>query len=237
MGSINRYIFRTTISAFLVVLVSLTAVIWVTQALHDFDLVTSQGQTILVFMGITGLIIPLLVLVIAPIALLIAVAHILHKMSTDSEIIVLNASGMSPWVLFRAFMLVGVVVSLFVMVISAYFAPKGLRLAIAHYNGATLWFPNASAAPQKLEWKGSHLGITVSPDGRFLITAMQEPTMHGWRLLDGKHMRAGQAPVAELDQRTATQTDQQQAFSAIDVSQSAASQDESGNDQKAYACQ
>src|SRR6185503_2430440 len=27
------------------------------------------------------------------------------------------------------------------------FAPKGVRLAIAHYNGVTLWFPNAKAAP------------------------------------------------------------------------------------------
>jgi WD40 repeat protein len=70
------------------------------------------------------------------------------------------------------------------------FMPKGFRLAIAHYNGATLWFPNASgAAPQKLEWKGSHLGITVSPDGRFLVTTMQESTLHGWRLADSKHMR------------------------------------------------
>ncbi len=128
MGSINRYIFRATFGAFLVVLVSLTAVIWVTQALRDIDIMTNQGQTILVFVGITGLIIPLLVLVIAPIALLIAVAHMLHKMSTDSEIIVLNASGMSPWVLFRAFMLVGLVVALFVSAISAYFAPKGLRM-------------------------------------------------------------------------------------------------------------
>jgi lipopolysaccharide export system permease protein len=128
MGSINRYIFRTTFSAFLVVLISLTAVIWVTQALHDFDLVTSQGQTILVFMGITGLIIPLLVLVIAPIALLVAVAHTLNKLSTDSEIIVMNAAGMSPWVLFRAFMTVAVVVSIGVAVIGAYFAPKGLRM-------------------------------------------------------------------------------------------------------------
>ncbi|HZQ12067.1 MAG TPA: LPS export ABC transporter permease LptF [Pseudolabrys sp.] len=128
MGSISRYIFRTTFGAFLVVLVSLTAVIWVTQALHDFDLVTSQGQTILVFMGITALIIPLLVLVIAPIALLIAVAHVLNKLSTDSEIIVMNAAGMSPWVLFRAFMAVAVVVSIGVACISAYFAPKGLRM-------------------------------------------------------------------------------------------------------------
>jgi WD40 repeat protein len=70
------------------------------------------------------------------------------------------------------------------------FAPKGLRLAIAHYNGVTLWFPNApGVAPQKLEWKGSHLAVTFSPDGRFVVTAMQEPTLHGWRLADSQHMR------------------------------------------------
>ena len=70
------------------------------------------------------------------------------------------------------------------------FFPKGLRLAIAHYNGATLWFPNAAGAtPEKLEWKGSHLGATVSPDGRFLVTTMQEPMLHGWRLDDRQHMR------------------------------------------------
>lgn len=128
MGSIGRYIFRTTFGAFLVILVSLTAVIWVTQALHDIDLMTSQGQSILIFVGITGMIIPLLILVIAPIALLIAVAHVLNKMSTDSEIIVMNAAGMSPWVLFRAFLSVAIVVALIVTAISAYFAPKGLRM-------------------------------------------------------------------------------------------------------------
>src|SRR5215475_1518633 len=126
MGSISRYIFRTTLGAFLVVLVSLTAVIWVTQALRDIDIMTSQGQTIVVFVGITALIIPLLVLVIAPIALLTAVAHVLNKLSNDSEIIVMNAAGMSPWVLFRAFLAAAIVVSLLVGAISAYFAPMWL---------------------------------------------------------------------------------------------------------------
>jgi WD40 repeat protein len=71
------------------------------------------------------------------------------------------------------------------------FAPKGVRLAIAHYNGVTLWFPNATeATPEKLEeWKGSHLDVTFSPDGRYLVTAMQESALHGWRLVDAKHMR------------------------------------------------
>ncbi|GAA3847798.1 hypothetical protein AFIC_000717 [[Pseudomonas] carboxydohydrogena] len=69
------------------------------------------------------------------------------------------------------------------------FAPKGLRLAIAHYNGVTLWFPNMKAAPEVLEWKGSHLGVMFSADNRFLVTAMHEPALHGWRLADAKHMR------------------------------------------------
>jgi len=128
MGSISRYIFRTTFGAFILVLGSLTAVIWVTQALRDIDLMTNQGQNFVVFVGITGLIIPLLVLVIAPIALLIAATHVLNKMSTDSEIIVMNASGMSPWLLFRAFMSVSIVVALIVTIVGAYFAPKGLRM-------------------------------------------------------------------------------------------------------------
>ena len=69
------------------------------------------------------------------------------------------------------------------------FLPKGLRLAIAHYNGVTLWFPNAQTEPERLAWKGSHLGVTVSPDGRFVVTTMQEPMLHGWRLADAKDMR------------------------------------------------
>ena len=69
------------------------------------------------------------------------------------------------------------------------FAPKGLRLAIAHYHAVTLWFPNAQAAPERLEWKGSHHHVAFSPDGRFLVSAMQEPALHGWRVVDGKHMR------------------------------------------------
>jgi WD40 repeat protein len=69
------------------------------------------------------------------------------------------------------------------------FAPKGLRLAIAHYNGVSLWFPNMTTKPEVLDWQGSHLGVTFSPDNKFLVTAMHEPALHGWRLADSRHMR------------------------------------------------
>jgi WD40 repeat protein len=74
------------------------------------------------------------------------------------------------------------------------FAPKGLRLAIAHYNGVTLWFPNMAANGEFLEWAGSHLGVTFSPDNKFLVSAMHEPALHGWRLADNRHMRMSGYP-------------------------------------------
>jgi WD40 repeat protein len=69
------------------------------------------------------------------------------------------------------------------------FAPKGLRLAVAHYNGVTLWFPNMAAEPDFLAWAGSHHSVTFRPDNKFLVTAMHEPALHGWRLADNRHMR------------------------------------------------
>src|SRR6266702_840210 len=74
------------------------------------------------------------------------------------------------------------------------FAPKGLRLAVAHYNGVSLWFPNMAAEPEFLGWAGSHLGVVFSADNKFLVTAMHEPSLHGWRLAENKHMRMAGYP-------------------------------------------
>jgi lipopolysaccharide export system permease protein len=128
MGAIGRYIFRTTLGVFLLVLVSLTLLIWITQALRDLDLMTNQGQNILAFVGITGLLVPLLVLIIAPMAFMVAMAYVLNKLSTDSELIVMNAAGMPPWYLFRPFLAVAGLVALLQIVLAAYLSPKGLRV-------------------------------------------------------------------------------------------------------------
>ena len=127
MGSIDKYIFRTTLGAFVMILVSLTGVIWITQALRGIDLMTNQGQTILVFIGVTGLAIPVLALIIAPLALMIAVAYTLNKLSTDSEVIVMNAAGLPPAGLLRPFVYATIVVALFVSALAFYIAPEGLR--------------------------------------------------------------------------------------------------------------
>lgn len=76
------------------------------------------------------------------------------------------------------------------------FAPKGLRLAVARYDGVSLWWAGTeNAEPVTFEWKGAHLAVTFSPDGKNLVTAMQENALHGWRLSDGKDMRMSGYPA------------------------------------------
>jgi WD40 repeat protein len=75
------------------------------------------------------------------------------------------------------------------------FDAKGKRACASHYNGASLWFVGAKAdTPRRVEWKGSHTAIAVSPDGDAVVTAMQENALHGWRLSDGQHMRMSGYP-------------------------------------------
>jgi WD40 repeat protein len=75
------------------------------------------------------------------------------------------------------------------------FDAKGKRIAASHYNGASLWFTaSKDGTPRALEWKGSHTGVLISPDGTHVVTSMQENTLHGWRLADGQHMRMAGYP-------------------------------------------
>lgn len=76
------------------------------------------------------------------------------------------------------------------------FDPKGRRVAAATYNGAWLWYARiAEQKPLILTWAGSHIAVAWSPDGRFLMSAMQENQLHGWRVADEKNMRMGGYPA------------------------------------------
>ncbi|MCY4195866.1 MAG: WD40 repeat domain-containing protein [Rhodobacteraceae bacterium] len=69
------------------------------------------------------------------------------------------------------------------------FDTTGKRLAVAHYGGTTIWTRGERRwKSSKLVWKGSHGTVTFSPDGKFLVTSMQENALHGWRLRDKEHM-------------------------------------------------
>ena len=62
------------------------------------------------------------------------------------------------------------------------FDAKGKRLAVTHYGGATIWAREKRWKSKKLFWKGFHGDTTFSPDGKYLVSAMQEKTLHAWRL-------------------------------------------------------
>lgn len=67
---------------------------------------------------------------------------------------------------------------------------KGRRLAASHYGGATVRL--VLAADDKgnaLKWAGSHLAVTQSPEGEYVITGMQENALHGWRLPEKTDLR------------------------------------------------
>ncbi|HWF00818.1 MAG TPA: WD40 repeat domain-containing protein [Caulobacteraceae bacterium] len=76
------------------------------------------------------------------------------------------------------------------------FEGRGRRLAAASYGGVALWFARiADQKPVMLRWAGSHLAVAFSPDGRFVVSGMQEPAAHGWRLSDGRDMNMGGYPA------------------------------------------
>jgi len=76
------------------------------------------------------------------------------------------------------------------------FEPKGRRIAASTYGGAALWFARiAEQKPTVLKWAGSHTAVTFSPDGAFVVTAMQDAQLHGWRLKDAKNLRMGGYPA------------------------------------------
>lgn len=123
----QRYIFRISAFAFVAGLVALTTVIWMTQALREVDLMTSKGQSALVFLWITGLTVPSLVMLIAPFALFGAALYTLSKLNGDSELIVMSAAGLSPRQLLRPFLVLGIIVSLLVGTISLWMMPASFR--------------------------------------------------------------------------------------------------------------
>ena len=75
------------------------------------------------------------------------------------------------------------------------FDPKGRRIAAATYGGCALWYARiADQKPVMLKWAGSHIACAWSPDGRFLVSSMQENQLHGWRVADEQNMRMAGYP-------------------------------------------
>ncbi len=130
MRILSRYAFRQTAGALLLILVSLTGVTWIAVALRQLELMTTQGQNALRFLAMTTLAIPSMMALIAPIALLIAAIHVLNRLNSDSELIVMTAGGMPVWALLKPLALLALLASVgiaFVNHLAGPWAQKTLR--------------------------------------------------------------------------------------------------------------
>jgi lipopolysaccharide export system permease protein len=127
MSLLDRYVLRLVVLATLATLAALTTVIWLTQALREFDLLTAKGQTLIVFLLVTGLSLPALIAIIAPVSLFIATLYALNKLNGDSELIVMSAAGVSPGRLMRPFAVAALLVGAIVAFMTIWAMPSSFR--------------------------------------------------------------------------------------------------------------
>lgn len=132
MDLFGRYVFRQVAGVFLLILLTLTSIVWIATALRELDLLTAQGQTVLLFLKITGFALPNLIALIAPIALLLACLYTLDRLNGDSELVVITAAGTQLWRVAAPFLLLGSLVSLFLIVANFWLMPASLQAVRAH---------------------------------------------------------------------------------------------------------
>ncbi|BAB54241.1 MULTISPECIES: LPS export ABC transporter permease LptF [Mesorhizobium] len=113
MKVVERYIMRRAFVVFLAALVWTLAIVWTTQVLAKIDLVTDSGQSSLTFFEVAALILPSIIPIVVPFALVVAVAQTLSVMNSDSELVVVNAAGASRWTIVRPIMLLALAASVF----------------------------------------------------------------------------------------------------------------------------
>lgn len=128
MRIFSRYIFRQTAGALVLILLSLSGVVWIALALRQLNLVTTEGQSALTFIQMTTLALPNMMGMIAPVALLVAVIHTLNRLSGDSELIVLTASGANTWTIARPLLLLAAFVAAGVGFVNHIGMPWSLKL-------------------------------------------------------------------------------------------------------------
>jgi lipopolysaccharide export system permease protein len=128
LNRLDRYILKIAAVAAIVLLLGLTGVIWVTQALREVDLITGKGQTVLIFLTVTLLSLPALLAGIAPVALFMSTLYTLNRLNGDSELIVMNAAGVAPQRITRPFIVLTIATSLIVAWMTISVMPASFRM-------------------------------------------------------------------------------------------------------------
>ena len=127
MTLFGRYMFRQVANAFIVILLTLTIVVWLATALKELNLITSQGQGILLFLQMTLLSLPSLMALIAPNAMLMAALYTLDRMNGDSELIVMTASGAPVWRIGAPLLAIAALVSIGILLANLFVMPASMR--------------------------------------------------------------------------------------------------------------
>ena len=123
----TTYIMRLLIWPTLFISVSLTSIIWLTQALRYIDFIINRGLSIVDFLYLTVLLVPSLMLLILPVSLFVATIFAYNKLMNDSELVVLRAAGLSPLQIARPAIFVALLVTLFCYGMSLYLMPLTKR--------------------------------------------------------------------------------------------------------------
>lgn len=126
IGIFNRYVIKNLGTATIFVAVTLAAIILMVQSLKFLDLIISAGASSRAFWHLTFLALPSFFEIILPIALMVAALFVYNRMSTDSEITVMRAAGHSPLQMAKPAIIMGVMVSVILVFITFWLAPKSL---------------------------------------------------------------------------------------------------------------
>jgi lipopolysaccharide export system permease protein len=127
MSLFSRYVFRQVANAFVIILVTLTTIVWLATALKQLDLIVSQGQGFVLFLKMTFLTLPSLMALIAPNAMLMASLYTLDRMNGDSELIVMTAAGAPIWRIGAPFVLLASMVCVVILICNLWVMPASMR--------------------------------------------------------------------------------------------------------------
>jgi lipopolysaccharide export system permease protein len=127
MTLFSRYVFRQVANAFVLILVTLTAIVWLATALKQLDLLISQGQGFGLFLKMTFLSLPSLMALIAPNAMLMASLYTLDRLNGDSELIVMTAAGAPVWRIGAPFVLLASMVCVAILISNLWIMPASMR--------------------------------------------------------------------------------------------------------------
>ncbi len=123
----NKYIIKHLVHSTLLITISLTSIVWLTQALRFVEFIVNQGVSITLFLHLTLLLVPSLLLMILPPALFCAILFTYNKLTTDSELIVMQAMGLSRWHLARPAFTVAAIAIIFTYIIALYLQPVSYK--------------------------------------------------------------------------------------------------------------